>query len=373
MRRTREHRLRQPGPTILDVARAAGVSKSTVSNVIRGADGVAAATRERVLATATAVGYRPNALARNLVQRRTTTVGIVVGDLANQFYSELAKLAEQHLAALGLATMICNTDGHPRNEREKIEMLLEHRVAGILMLQFSGERSILSQLRAAGVAVVVVSQWDEDADCVAIDERLGAELAVWHLLELGHRRIAYLSSDLVEQQTDSARLDGYGRALGRAGARPDPELVRRLGQLAYLRSDDSLRTEIRRMLTLGDPATALFASNDLLAIDLLETVEELGLVVPRDVSVVGFDDILVAGLARISLTTVVQPREELARIGIELLLERIDAGAEKAPLQCLLPPSLVVRGSTGPPPTWRGRRRRPAPRRLSSPNAPSPR
>lgn len=332
-------------PTIHDVARAAGVSKSTVSNVIRGAEGVAPATRERVRVAAAEVGYRPNVLARNLVQRSTTTVGILVGDLANPIFSELAKLAEQQLAEAGMATMICNTDGRSDQEQRKVEMLLEHRVAGVLMLQFSGERSTLARLREAGTAVVVVSQWEEGADSVVLDDRLGAELAVTHLLELGHRRIAYLSSELVEEQTERTRLEGYERALRARRVPPDPRLVLRLGDPAYLRSDDSLRGEISGLLALADPVTAVFASNDLLAIDVLETVEELGVRVPGDLSIVGFDDIRLAGLARVSLTTVAQPCEELARIGIDLLLERI-RGASAPPRLRLLAPSLVVRGST---------------------------
>ena len=336
-------------PTIHDVARVAGVSKSTVSNVLRESVDVAPETRKRVLDTIAEVGYRPNALARNLVQRRATTAGIVVGDLANPFYSELAKLAEQRLAKVGLATMICNTDGEPASEQEKLEMLLEHRVAGSLMLQFTGERTTLAELRAANVAVVIASQWEADVDCVDIDERKGADLAVSHLLELGHRRIAYLSSDLVEQQSETARLAGYTLALRRVGARDDPRLVMRLGHPAYLRSDEVLRAAVRSLVDLNDPPTALFASNDLLAVDLVETVEELGLSVPRDVSVVGFDDILVAGLARISLTTVVQPRHELARIAVDLLLRRIADGVGPRPRRHILDPSLVVRSSTAPP------------------------
>jgi LacI family transcriptional regulator len=339
----------QRHPTIRDVARAAGVSKSTVSNVLREAVDVAPETRRRVLETIAAVGYRPNALARNLVQRRTTTAGILVGDLANPFYSELAKLAEQRLATQGLATMICNTDGQRASEQEKLEMLLEHRVAGILMLQFTGERSTLAELRAANVAVVVVSQWEADVDCVDVDEQKGAELAVAHLLELGHRRIAYLSSDLVEQQSESARVAGYTRALGRADIPHDSRLVVRLGHPAYLRSDDALRTALHSLLQLEEPPTALFASNDLLAVDLLETAEELGLEVPRDLSVVGFDDIRVAGLARISLTTVVQPCHELARLAVDLLFRRITDGSRERPRQHILDPSLVVRTSTARP------------------------
>jgi LacI family transcriptional regulator len=344
-------RFTPPGrhPTILDVARAAAVSKSTVSNVLRDAPEVAPKTRQRVLDAIATVGYRPNALARNLVRRRTTTVGIVVGDLANPFYSELAKLAEQRLSTAGLATMICNTDGLERNEREKIEMLLEHRVAGILMLQFTGEKSLLEKLRQAGVAVVIASQWESGVDCVDLDERTGADLAVSHLVELGHRRVAYLSSELVEQQSEQARLSGYAKALRRVGIRHDSRLVVRLGHPAYLRSDDTLREALASLLALGDPATAVFTSNDLLAIDLLETAEGQGLAVPRDLSIVGFDDILVAGLTRISLTTVVQPREELAHLAIDLLHGRIEQSVRGGPRRHLLPPTLVVRGSTAPP------------------------
>lgn len=169
-----------------------------------------------------------------------------------------------------------------------------------------------------------------------------------HVAGLGHRRIAYLSSDLVEPPTDSARLAGYTDALRRARIARDPALIVRLGHPAYLRSNRDLRRALRALLALDDPTTAVFASNDLLAVDVLETAEELGFVVPRDVSIVGFDDIQVAGLSRISLTTVAQPCEELARLGIELLLERIE-GAHGPPRQVLLEPSLVVRGSTAPP------------------------
>jgi len=345
----------QAHPTIHDVARAAGVSKSTVSNVIRDAERVAPGTRTRVLEAIVAVGYRPNVVARSLVRRRTATVGIVVGDLANPIYGELAKLTEQHLSEAGLATMICNTDGHAESEHARLEMLLEHRVAGILMLQFSGDPGTLRELRAQGVAVAIVSCWEEGADCVAIDERAGAALAVSHLLRLGHRRIGYVSSGLVEPKTDAARFAGYEGALEAAGIGREAELVQRLEHPAYLRSDGNMHAEIEWALQLDTPPTAFFASNDLVAVDLIETIEELGLSVPHDVSVVGFDDIAMAGLARVSLTTVAQPRDELARLGTEILLERIERG-ERAPLRReLLPPALVVRGSTAAPPLRRQR------------------
>lgn len=341
---TRAHR----HPTILDVARAAGVSKSTVSNVIRGA-AVSPGTRSRVLEAVAHVGYRPNAVARNLVTRRTTTVGILLGDLANPFYSELAKLVEQQLSDRGYATTIGNTDGLPARERQLIESLLEQRVAGILMLQFSGERWVLDELRAQGVPFVVVSCWEEESDCVAVDDAAAVELAVQHLLELGHRRIAYLSSGLVEPKTDQARFKGYRDALARAGLARVDGLVLRWEHPAYLRSSGDLIREVERLLTIPAPPTAFFVSNDLVAIDLIEALEQLGFAVPGDVSVAGFDNIALAGLARVSLTTVAQPRDELASEGVEILLGRIEGVLGEPVRQVRLAPRLVVRSSTAPP------------------------
>jgi LacI family transcriptional regulator len=335
-------------PTIRDVARAAGVSKSTVSNVIRDAGKTTPQTRERVLEAIAAVGYRPNAIARSLVRRRTTTVGILVGDLANPFYSELAKLVEQRLTGAGYATMMCNTDGHAASEQARIESLLEHRAAGIVMLQSSGEWQVADELRAQGVPLVVVSCWDETADCVAVDDAAGMRLAVDHLLRLGHRRIAYLSSGLVEPQTDRARFEGYRRALRAAGVRPAKELRLRWEEPAYLASDHEIARGIEPLLDGPDPPTAFVVSNDLVAIDLIETLGQLGHRVPADASVVGFDNIALAGLARVSLTTVAQPREALAELGATILLERIESGDVLPLRRVRLPPELVVRASTAP-------------------------
>jgi LacI family transcriptional regulator len=333
-------------PTIRDVARAAGVSKSTVSNVIRDAGRTTPETRERVLEAIATVGYRPNAIARSLVRRRTTTVGILVGDLANPFYSELAKLVEQRLAAAGYATMMCNTDGHAEREQARIESLLEYRAAGIVMLQTSGEWPVAEELRAQGVPLVVVSCWDDTTDCVAVDDAAGERLAVDHLLALGHRRIAYLSSGLVEPQTDKARFDGYRRALRGADVRPQKNLRLRWEDPTYLTSDREIARGIEALLRGPAPPTAFVVSNDLVAIDLMETLEQIGLRVPADASVVGFDDIAVAGLARVSLTTVAQPREELAELGASILLDRIEGGGTSQPRRVRLAPQLVIRSST---------------------------
>jgi len=305
-------------PTILDVAERSGVSKSTVSNVIRGGPHVSAEVQQRVLDAVRELGYRPNGLARQLVLQRTSTIGVVVGDLANPFYGELVKLLERYANELGYTTIASNTDGHPEREAARIEALLEQRVAGIALLQFSGNAELLDELLVDGVPLALVGSTDERVDCVGVDETRGLALAVRHLATLGHRRIAYVTSRLVDARTDAARHASFVRACAEEGCAESPL----------------------------EGATAAAAANDIVAIELIEQLEREGRRVPGDVSVVGFDGIDAAGLARIGLTTVAQPREELAAAGIRLLLERVGAGPAAPPRTILLEPKLVVRSST---------------------------
>jgi LacI family transcriptional regulator len=338
---------RRQRPTIFDVAERCGVSKSTVSNVVRGAPNVSPETRRRVLAAIEELGYRPNALARQLVQRRTSTIGVVVGDLTNPIYSELVKLLERHALALGYTTMVSNTDGYPERETARIEALLERRVAGIAMLQFSGDRSAIDELIVEGVPLVVITCLDERSDCVTVDETRGVGIAVRHLAELGHRRVAYVTSPLVEEITDRARHESFVCECARAGCTETTPLS--LDVEAVLAGEPGATDELERLLDLEAP-TGFAAANDIAAIALIEALERLGLSVPGDVSVVGFDGIALGALSRIGLTTVAQPQEEMAEIGMRLLMERIETGPSAPPQQVLLEPRLVVRTTTAPAP-----------------------
>jgi LacI family transcriptional regulator len=346
-------RRRPDRPTILDVAALSHVSKSTVSNVLRGTGTVSPATRDRVLAAIATLGYRPNVLARNLVQQRTHTLGVVVGDLANTFYAELVKLLERQASDRAYTTIVCNTDGHAEREAARIESLLEHRVDGILLLQFSGDRSIVSQLVVEQVPLVVVSCWDERLDCVAVDDRAGMALAVDHLAGLGHERIGYISGWVVERETDLARHDGYERAMLRRG------LTVEAHHALWWDEDEAERAAtdeaVRRVLGAPEPPTAFVASNDYNAIRLLDALERLGARVPQEVSVVGFDGIELGGLTRIGLTTVAQPRERMAAVAVGALVDWIEGAGSTERLQVRLDPELVVRTSTAPP----GARREP--------------
>jgi DNA-binding LacI/PurR family transcriptional regulator len=321
-------------PTIIDVAARSGVSKSTVSNVIRGSSGVSADARSRVLAAVAELGYRPNAVARQLVQRRTSTIGVVVGDLGNPFYGELVKLLERHAHADGFTAMVCNTDGSAESESARVEALLERQVAGIAMLQFSGDRSILDQLVAEGVPVVVVSSTDARVDSVGVDETRGLALAVEHLAALGHRRLGWVTSRYVERRTDRARREAFARACASAGCEQAPAA-----------SIDVDAVLAGAAAGLDRDATGFAAANDLAAVALVEALERAGRGVPGDASVVGFDGIALGALARVGLTTVAQPLAEMARTGVELLLERV-ADPSRPPRTVLLEPELVVRATT---------------------------
>lgn len=339
--------MKRQRPTIVDVARRSGVSKSTVSNVIRDASNVSEATRRRVLAAVDELGYRPNALARHLVQQRTSTIGVVVGDLTNPIYSELVKLLERHALAGGYTTMVSNTDGHPEREAARIEALLERRVAGIAMLQFSGGRSVIDELHADGVAVTVISCFEERTDCVTVDESKGLGIAVRHLAELGHERLAYVTTPLVEEHTDRARHESFLRECRHAGC--SETAIVTLDVEGVLAGAPDSTTELARLLASERRPTGFAAANDIAAIALIEAAERLGARVPDDVSVVGFDGITVGGLSRIALTTVAQPQQRMAELGMELLMDRIEGRSESAPRHVFLEPELVVRGTTGPP------------------------
>ncbi len=329
-------------PTIHDVAAMSGVSKSTVSNVMRESGTVSAPTRALVLDAVAKLGYRPNVTARNLLLRRTNLIGVVVGDVANAFDAQLVKGIEQYAAASDFTTLVCNTGGEPRLEASRIEALLEQRVDGIALLDFTGDRAVLSKLLAERVPVVMVSCWSEYADCVAVDDVVGIDLAVRHLIELGHQRIAHVVDPVMEDTTRRARVQAFERALLRNRLAP------RTAWTVVHDPEDAV-SGIVPVASADDGPTAIVAANDHTAIRLLEVLERHGLAVPRDISLVGFDGIDIAGLGRLGLTTVVQPRDILARTGVELLEARIASGYDAPPQQHRLAPSLTIRTSTGPP------------------------
>lgn len=338
--------MRRPA-TIIEVAAEARVSKSTVSNVVRGAPSISPATRSRVVAAIERLDYRPNVLARQLVQQRTTTIGVLVGDLSNPFYAEMATRIERYAFGHGFATMFCNVEGEDGQSVSGVETLLEHRVAGIMFLAFFGRSAAVRDILENDLPVVFVGLREGWGDSVAVDDAIGGRLAAEHLLGRGHSRIAYASTPVVERRTARGRHAGYATAMRAVGAdvRPAIDWDPRTGWAKVA----GRRMRMADVVLGEDAPTAVFCSSDAGAIALIELADHLGLRVPEDLSLVGFDNVAISGLSRIALTTVAQPFDTLAERGVQTMLERVNGtlGARKRHL--LFDPELVVRGSTAEP------------------------
>ncbi|GAA2620399.1 LacI family DNA-binding transcriptional regulator [Actinomadura fulvescens] len=331
--------VRPPKPTIRNVAERAGVSKSLVSLVMRGSPHVSERRRQAVLQAARELGYRPNAVARSLVEGRTRLIGAIVADLHNPFFAEFLDGLQESLHGEGLRMLVGSGRWDPLFEAEAVEAFLEMRVDGLVLLSVVPDSL---KEAAASVPVVVVGERDvSGVDIVVDDDELGASLAVDHLVELGHRRIAHIEG--APSTTAHYRRTGYEKAMDRHGL--TAEVVVESGDF----TEEGGYRAARALLTRHRRPTAIFAPNDLVATGALSAADELELTVPGQLSIVGYDNTHLAAIRHISLTSVDQPRRDMGRVAAELLTARIDDPA-RAARQNLVVPHLVVRSTTGPVP-----------------------
>lgn len=338
--------------SIMDLARRANVSPTTVSRVLNNSSHpVSEAVRLRVLQAAEELNYRPNALARAMITRRTQIVGVIVGDSSDPYFSAIVRGIETEARAHGYLVIICNTDRDPQVERNYLHLLYDYQVDGIIFAGGSrhdcnGLSTVLDELRAASVALVALNPHTLVAAEVRVDNVAASREMTEQLLELGHQRIALIGGP--EDITTSAeRLRGYRQALEAAGLPFDPDLVWP-GAFTF----ESGVAAAHRYLALTERPTALFAANDQTAIGAMAVLRQAGVRIPEDVSVAGFDDILQARYVVPSLTTIAVPMHTLGEEGMRHVLAQL-TGGNVAPLVCL-PHRLIVRDSTGPAPSPAG-------------------
>ncbi|MFI0900251.1 LacI family DNA-binding transcriptional regulator [Streptomyces sp. NPDC020983] len=335
-----------PRGTIRAVARQAGVSVSTVSNVLNNPAVVAAETRGKVEAAMAATGYVRNAQARQLRGVPSAIVGVVILDLANPFYGELARGVEDALDHSGCRLLMASTDASPDKERRQLRTMEEQGVRGVLLTPVATTGGRLREMARHGTRVVLVDHPGGPGMCsVATDNVTGARLAVDHLLALGHRRIAFLKGSSKVRAVGDRRL-GVVQSLTAAGLDPAEALLE--VRLPASGGADAADAAVGTVLGHRDPPTAVFCLNDIAALGAVRGLRRRGVRVPADMSVVGYDDVHFADLLDPGLTTVHQPSYDLGRAAAGLLLD--ESRASHVHRQVVFRPSLVVRGSTAPPP-----------------------
>jgi LacI family transcriptional regulator, galactose operon repressor len=340
--------------SIREVAARAGVSVATVSNVLNRPEIVASATRDRVISAIRDLGFVRNESARQLRAGRSRTIGLVVMDVANPFFTDLARGVEAEASKAGLAVILCNSDEQEAKEKRYLELLEEHRVQGVLITPVAGKGSRLDGLQRRGIPVVLVdSRASSPGQCsVAVDDVLGGDLAMTHLLDAGHERIAFIGGPLSIRQV-ADRHEGAVRALHRAGRSLESMLVIEATALNVATGQEA-GASIAALPRASRPS-AVFCANDLIALGFLQEMTRNRIRVRDDISIVGYDDIDFAAAAAVPLTSVRQPRQELGRAAARLLLEEAAEDGGHRHRQVIFEPELVVRQSTQPagpePPT----------------------
>ncbi|MEU5876903.1 LacI family DNA-binding transcriptional regulator [Spirillospora sp. NPDC047279] len=334
-----------PPTSIREVARRAGVSVGTVSNVLNRPDLVAEATRDRVRAAIEELGFVRNESARRLrqgpeepVPRRARAFGIVVEDLTNPYATDVARGAEMALNEAGHDALWLTNDHSRDKERRIIELLEEQRAAGVLIIPVGLGPDEIARMRAAGMTVVLLDHAAPDVCFAQVDHVAGGDIAAAHLLGLGRERLAFVTG-LPEPTPCVERRNGAARTLAKAGG----------GELITLTQEALTPTEgqaaVQRLMDLPEMPDGVFCANDLLAIGLINELVRLGVRVPDDVAVIGYDDIELASSAAVPLTTIRQPRQELGFEAAELALAEAAEGERHRHRQVVLTPDVVIRDS----------------------------
>jgi LacI family transcriptional regulator len=336
-----------PRPTIVDVAKHAGVSTTTASKVVRNASGASAATRARVLAAVDELGYRPSATARAL-RGRTYTIGVVLPDVRNPFFADILDGFTEHLAGTDYQVLMASSHDDETGEQRVTDAMIDRSMDGIVLIAPIATRARLEHVARTAPSVVVGRHGPASGyDVVADDDFAGAGLIVAHLAGLGHRKITHIEhheTDPVRlaEMPNARRADGYRQAMRAHGLSDHIDVV----STTYNRDGGYRGT--RQLLDRGDRPTAIFAGADIVAVGVLDALAEAGLAVPGEVSVAGYDDIMFARFGPVSLTTVDQEGHRIGVTAARLLLDRI-ADPGRATSQVTFSPTLVARRTTAPP------------------------
>lgn len=329
--------------TIHDVAAEAGVSAATASRVLSGHPATSEESRTRVTEAARRLGFRPNAQARSLRKNHTNTIGLLLSDVRNPFFADIAHNAEQHALESGIATLLCNANESTEQQDLYLDLLLSQRVAGIIVAPQGDGAGSLREVLTLGVPVVFVDRTIDGVDVPSVtsDNRSGITGAVAHLAGLGHHRIGLVAGPQ-ETSTGRERLEAFRQAVAEHGLDDDPDLVH-LGDFQVT----SGARAANQLLDLPLPPTAVLAADSLMTFGVLEVLRERGIRVGSDLSVVGYDDVAAFRWFSPQLTVVAHDPARMGALAVDLIRDVLDGRPARS---VVLESSLVVRESTGPAP-----------------------
>ncbi|MFL5588317.1 MAG: LacI family DNA-binding transcriptional regulator [Ktedonobacteraceae bacterium] len=330
--------------SIREVAKRAGVSLGTVSNVLNRPEIVAKETRERVKSAIEEIGFVRNGSARQLRAGTSQHIGLVVLDVANPFFTEVARGVEDLANQAGFVVILCNSDDSVEKENHYLHVLEEQRTRGVLITPVQSDAGYLQRFRQRGIDVVLLDRTSRSKDLcsVAVDDVLGGELAAAHLLEEGHERIGFVHGPLSIRQIADRRR-GVIQAVKMAGLDPDRAIIDITTQAQSAREGEEC---VEKLLNARIRPTAVFCANDLLALGLMRGLIKRGLAIPGDMALVGYDDVEFASVLATPLTSIRQPKYELGRAAAELLLDEVNNPTSHQHQHIVYQPELIVRESS---------------------------
>jgi len=331
--------------TIEDIAKECNVSKSTVSRVLNNSPNVKESTRKKILEVIKKYDYSPNVFARGLIGKKIGAIGVIVSDITNPFHAVLVRGIGDICRTYGYSLFLCNTDGRVDEEIKHVKSLIQRNVDGIIFASIKLKDEGLNEAKRSGITVLLVGRLPESAEefnYVIVDNELGGYMAVSYLISLGHKKIAYISGPW-DTWPNMRRFEGYKRALEEKGIWIDKRYI--------FKGDFTIDTAYSigtKILMMKNRPSAVFCANDMTAIGLLEACMELGVKVPEELSIIGFDDIPLSSFRTIQLTTISQSIYDQGALAGKILLEKLQKEDNNLS-QIILPPKLIVRKTCAPP------------------------
>ena len=325
--------------TIKDIADRAGVSYATVSRALNNRSDVSDSTRKLIMELASQMGYQPNAIARSLVKRKSMNIALVVPDVSNPFFADITMAVNSAAEDAGYTTMVCNTGWDPQKEQEKLRIMVEQRVDGIILKPTGFFKPEI--LESYNVPIIVL--WhagEDDLSYIEVDHEHGSRMAVQHLVDRGYKNIAYIGG----QETSPAnqiRLLAYQQTLQQNALKADPKLIS-FGGFTL----ESGYERFGKMMQQNHKPDAVFCSNDIIALGVLQYAREHQIDVPKQLGIIGFDDINYASLPQINLSTVSQPRDKLGEQALFALIHEMESFPDRTRQRILVAPELKIRSTT---------------------------